>query len=59
MTSISILDPKLYLVTDPGLLRGRALIDVVDEACAGGVTLVQLRDKTAEARDPLEIARSL
>ncbi|MEL6962185.1 MAG: thiamine phosphate synthase, partial [Pseudomonadota bacterium] len=54
-----MLDPKLYLVTDPDLLRGRALIDVVDEACAGGVTLVQLRDKTAEARDLLEMARAL
>ena len=59
MTSTTILDPKLYLVTDAGLLRGRALIDVVDEACAGGVTLVQLRDKTAEARDLLEMARAL
>ncbi len=52
-------DPKLYLVTDPGLIGERSLIDVVNEACAGGVTLVQLRDKAADARDLLEMARAL
>jgi thiamine-phosphate pyrophosphorylase len=52
-------DPRLYLVTDPSLVGDRSLVDVVNEACAGGVTIVQLRDKTAEARDLLETARAL
>ncbi|MCB9523541.1 MAG: thiamine phosphate synthase [Myxococcales bacterium] len=52
-------DLSLYLVTDPHLLRGRNLIDTCEAAVAGGVTLVQLRDKTAEARDLLEMARGL
>ena len=51
-------DPTLYLVTDPELARGRALIDVVAAAVRGGVTLVQLRDKHAGGRALLETARA-
>ena len=36
---------RLYAVTDRGHLEGRSLSDVVDEILAGGVTLVQLREK--------------
>ena len=39
------IDPRLYLVT--GDTAGRPLVDVVRAAVAGGVTLVQLRDKHA------------
>ncbi len=39
--------PALVLVTDSSRLRGRALADVVRAAVEGGVTIVQLRDKTA------------
>ena len=53
------LDLSLYLVTDPHLLGERSLSDVVDEAVAGGVSMVQLRDKMAEARDLLDLAREL
>ena len=52
-------DPTLYLVTDPGLARGRALSDVVAAAVRGGVTLVQLRDKHADGRLLLETAQAL
>jgi thiamine-phosphate pyrophosphorylase len=52
-------DPTLYLVTDPELARGRALIDVVAAAVRGGVTLVQLRDKHGGGRALLETARAL
>jgi len=41
----------LYLVTDPGLIRGRPLLEVVTAALSGGVTAVQLRDKGATPRD--------
>ena len=40
-----MIDPRLYLVT--GDTGGRPLADVVAAAVAGGVTLVQLRDKAA------------
>ena len=52
-------DPTLYLVTDPELACGRALIDVVAGAVRGGVTLVQLRDKRAGGGALLEAARAL
>jgi thiamine-phosphate pyrophosphorylase len=52
-------DPTLYLVTDPDLTDGRALIDVVSAAVRGGVTLVQLRDKRADGRALLDQARAL
>ena len=41
----------LYLITDRSLSRGRSMIDVVQEAVAGGVDVVQLRDKQVETAD--------
>ncbi len=41
-------DLSVYLVADPTLCAGRDLIDVVMQAVAGGVTLVQLRDKSGD-----------
>jgi thiamine-phosphate pyrophosphorylase len=41
------IDLSLYLVTDEALARGRSLERIVEEAIAGGVTAVQLREKTA------------
>lgn len=45
------LDPTLYLVTDTALSRPRSVADVVRAAVAGGVTAVQVRDKTASRRE--------
>jgi thiamine-phosphate pyrophosphorylase len=39
-------DLSVYFVADPSLCAGRDLIDVVMQAADGGVTLVQLRDKS-------------
>jgi thiamine-phosphate pyrophosphorylase len=39
------IDYSLYLVTDQGLLGGLPLSQAIKEAVAGGVTLVQLREK--------------
>ncbi len=52
-------DPMLYLVTDPELTRGRAVKDIVKTAVAGGVTAVQLREKTASTRVFIEKAEEL
>ncbi len=52
-------DLRLYLVTDPDLAGERSLLDVVDQASANGVSIVQLRDKDAEARDLLALAEAL
>lgn len=59
MNGASNLDLRLYLVTDPDLIGERSLLDVVDEASAGGVGIVQLRDKGAQARDLLALALAL
>lgn len=41
---------ELYLVTDSFLCRKYSLFYVVEEAIQGGVTVVQLREKTADTR---------
>ena len=53
------LDPALYLVTDTALSRPRPVADVVRAAVAGGVTVVQVRDKTAGRRELLELTRAV
>ena len=50
---------ELYLVTDRNLSLGRSLDEVVAEAVAGGVTMVQLREKDCSTRDFVALARRL
>lgn len=51
MTASSLhADLRLCLVTDRGMAGSRRLADIVAEAVAGGVTMVQLREKTAGTR---------
>lgn len=45
------IDLSLYLVTNSELTLGRSLLEVVEEAVKGGVTLVQLREKEASSLD--------
>jgi thiamine-phosphate pyrophosphorylase len=49
-------DPALYLVTDRELAAGRTLDEIVGQALAGGVTMVQLREKQISTRDRVELA---
>lgn len=49
----------LHLVTDRSLSRGRSLVEVVAEAVAGGVTCVQLREKSCSTREFLQEALAL
>ena len=44
-------DYSLYLVTDRYLASGRTTLDIVRAAVQGGVTCVQLREKTCSARE--------
>ncbi|MEZ5872441.1 MAG: thiamine phosphate synthase [Nitratireductor sp.] len=53
------LDLSLYLVTDPQLGGSRDLIEIVEAAIAGGVTIVQLRDPNAGTRAMVETATRL
>lgn len=49
MTAKSV-DYSLYLVTDstPAILGDNDLVEVVEAALSGGVTLCQYRDKTSD-----------
>lgn len=48
--------PLLMLVTDRRRLTGRALVDVVAQAVAGGVNAVQLRERDLPAGELFELA---
>lgn len=52
-------DLQLYLVTDRALCLGRSLEEVVSEAVAGGVTMVQLREKGASTNEFVALASRL
>lgn len=52
-------DLKLYLVTDRTLARGRNISDIVREAVAGGVTMVQLREKNISTREFVQLGCAL
>ncbi len=51
------LDYTLYLVTDRDLMAVGDIETLVDEACAGGATLVQLREKHAGREEFANLAR--
>lgn len=50
---------RLYLVTDRPLSLGRPLEEIVSEAVAGGVTMVQLREKECPTGEFIALARRL
>lgn len=50
---------RLYLVTDPVLCAGSALADQVRAAVAGGVTMVQVRDKDASTESLIAQTRAV
>ncbi len=52
-------DYSLYLVTDRDLCNGRSLIDVIAEAVAGGVSVVQLREKDISTKAFIELAKEV
>lgn len=52
-------DITLYFVTDSTGIEVAKLPDIVEKACKGGVTLVQLREKDRCGRDFLSLARQV
>lgn len=54
-TPVSGLDLSVYLVTDTALCGPRGVPTVVEAAVRGGVTCVQVRDKTASTRALLSL----
>lgn len=53
------LNYSLYLVTDRQILAGRELCACVEQAIRGGVTLVQLREKTVSSLEFYQVACKL
>jgi thiamine-phosphate diphosphorylase/hydroxyethylthiazole kinase len=54
-------DYSLYLVTDstPAILGGRDIVEVVEAALEGGVTVVQYRDKVSDTAKLVSTAQRL
>lgn len=52
-------DYSLYLVTDRSYIGKRKLTECVEQAICGGVSMVQLREKTASSRDFYDLAMEL
>jgi thiamine-phosphate pyrophosphorylase len=53
------MDWDVYLVTQETLSAGRSTRDIVDAAVAGGVDIVQLREKDRSARERYHLGRKL
>ena len=49
----------LYVIVDPEATRGRDVVEVAEAALRGGASVIQLRDKTRDKGEVLEIARSI
>ena len=52
-------DLSLYAIVDPQVSGGHDLVELCRELAAGGVTLVQLRDKLSDTRVMVERARAI
>lgn len=53
------LDTTLYLVTDSTNLDEETFLNKVEEACKGGVTLLQIREKERSGREFLDLAKKI
>lgn len=52
-------DPSLYFITDSTNYTEEEFLDRVEQALRGGVTLLQLREKTKSTREYLELAEKV
>ena len=53
------IDLSLYLVTDRKCLKNKDLMSAIEEAILGGVTLVQLREKSSDSLELFNIAKEV
>ena len=53
------IDLSLYLVTDRKCLKNKDLKSAIEEAILGGVTLVQLREKSSDSLELFNIAKEV
>ena len=49
----------LYVIVDPEATKGRDVVEVAEATLRGGASVIQLRDKTRDKGEVLQIARTL
>lgn len=49
----------LYVIVDPEATRGRDVVAIAEAALRGGTRVIQLRDKTRDKGEALEVARAI
>ena len=49
----------LYVIVDPESTKGRDVVQVADAALRGGAAVIQLRDKSRDKGEVLEVARTI
>ncbi len=59
MSNTPALDLRLYVVLDPAVAGARSVVEIAEQAIAGGATLLQLRDKRSSDRDFLDAATAI
>jgi len=59
MPQSSKIDLTLYLVTDSTEIPEEKFLGIVEKACKGGVTAVQLREKEKDGKEYLELAEKV
>lgn len=50
---------NLYLITDKHALRGKHLLRSIEDSIKGGVTIVQLREKSMSSKDYINLAQQV
>lgn len=53
------IDYSVYLVTDREILKGRDLIEAVEQSIIGGATIVQLREKNISTEEFIKLGKKL
>ncbi len=59
MNSTPALDLRLYVVLDPAVAGGRSVVEIAEQAIAGGATMLQLRDKRSPDREVFDAATAI
>lgn len=54
-----MIDYRLYLVTARYDYSDEKFLQIIDDACASGVTLVELREKVGTTREIFELAKKV
>lgn len=53
------IDWDLYLITEESLSKGRKSIEIVKEAAAAGVDVIQMRDKSLSLREKFKLGKEI